>query len=128
MLKRLAALLFIFVMAGQVSAGVCGCLGGENRAQHSCCKRKKMSRDAISAKSCCETDCLVRHSEKLVQDRTQAGPKIKFQAAASPVKPGLALLLPTTTRIAVVVSPYSDHRLKYARPPELYVRHRALLI
>jgi hypothetical protein len=128
MLKRFAAILFIFVMVGQVSAGVCGCLGGPRADQHSCCKREKVSGDSVRTKGCCDGDCIGRQSEELAQDRTQPATKIKFQSGGKRINLGQTLFSPIAARMPVVVSPYSDHRLKYARPPELYLRHHAILI
>ncbi|MBA3354150.1 MAG: hypothetical protein H0U23_17300 [Blastocatellia bacterium] len=130
MFKRLAAILFILVMVGHVSASVCGCFGGSREDTHSCCKRQKVSGDSIKTKGCCDTNCMVQQSEKLAQDRTQAATKIKlkFQPSVKSSAGGQTVFTPIATPMAVVVSAYSHHRLKYARPPELYLRHQALLI
>jgi hypothetical protein len=127
-MKRLVALLFIFAIAGQVSAGVCGCLGGETKSKHSCCIRKKTVRDTISAKGCCETNCLARQAENIVQDRTEPSAKIKFHVAVERVSMQYALFPPVSARAGVSIKPFAGDRLKYARPPDLYLRHHAFLI
>lgn len=128
MLKRLVALSFIFFIVGQVSAGVCGCLSRESRPQHSCCKRQKPTVDALRQKGCCDSDCAIQRSEKLTQDRTSTSVKITSKAMAEPA----AIKLENFTSIAAVaiapVVTVNDHRLKYSRPPELYLRHHAFLI
>ena len=128
MVKRFIALLFIFVIAGQVSAGVCGCLGAASKPKHSCCKRKKAAADVMSAKGCCGTNCMVRQSEKVVQDRTASVPEIKFQAETSATQVTASVFKPIVSRGPVVQAPFANHRLKYPRPPDLFLLHRAFLI
>jgi len=127
-MKRLAALLFIFAIVGQVSAGVCGCLGGETKPKHSCCVRKKAVRDVISAKGCCETNCLAGKAENVVRDRTEPAAKIKFHDAVERGPMQYALFPPVPARAGVSIKPFAGNRLKYARPPDLYLRHHAFLI
>jgi hypothetical protein len=128
MVKRLTAFLFILVIAGQVSAGVCGCIGGESKPQHSCCKRAKKAVDSISKKSCCDTDCAARQSDRPVQDRTASQAKLQSQTSDEP-REALPFTFERTAIIrAVPVTHFTNHRLKYARPPELYLRHHAFLI
>lgn len=128
MLKRLAAFLFIFAIAGQVYAGVCVCLGGDKEAAHSCCKREKEARDSISGKAGCETDCAASPAGKPVIDRIEPAAKIKFQAVQfSPAVPRISFEN-IRTGSSVPIRPFADHRLKYARPPDLYLRHHAFLI
>ena len=128
MLKRLAAIFFVFVIAGQVSAGVCGCVGGESESKHSCCKRDKLAGDSIRSKGCCDTDCMVRQSDRPIQDRTTHQANLEFQSADEPLK----VLKLTFERIqvprTVTVMHFFNHRLKFARPPALYLRHHAFLI
>ena len=128
MVKRLAAFLFIFVIAGQVSAGVCGCMGGESNSKHSCCKREKGGVDSIRAKGCCDTDCMARQSDRPVQDRRAPQPQLHFQTAVEPVEVLKFVFDRVAVRRTVSVNRFTNHRLKYARPPELYLRHHAFLI
>ena len=128
MLKRLAAIFFIFVIAGQVSAGVCGCLGDAGKPQHSCCKRQKANRDAIRQKGCCDEDCAMQPSERSPQDRTNVTAKISVKAVAEPPSVRLEKFHPLSEGNAVPLVKTSLHRLKYSRPPELYVRHHSFLI
>jgi hypothetical protein len=128
MLRRLAAILFVFVIAGQVSAGVCGCLGGANKPRHSCCEPKQTGPDAMRPPNCCDEDCMVRQAEKLPQDRTQPAAKIKFQVIAKEAPVLRSTLQRIEARTSLGDSPYSDQRLKYSRPPNLYLRHHAFLI
>lgn len=126
--RRIAALLFIIAIVGQFYAGVCGCVGGGAQPRHSCCKRQKTVGDVISRKNCCPSECLLQPSEKPLQDRVQATAKIKFET----VKAAVETPRSSFERIVVVdvvrLPPFSNHRLKYPRPPELYLRHRAFLI
>lgn len=128
MVKRLTAFLFILVIAGQVSAGVCGCIGGESKATHSCCKRAKKSADSIQKKSCCDADCAARQSDRPVQDRTASQARLQSQAADKPREVHQFTFERTAIIRAVPVTRFTNHRLKYARPPELFLRHHAFLI
>ena len=128
MLKRLAALLFIFAIAGQIYAGVCGCISGDNEPEHSCCKRDKADGDSLTGKTCCDADCVIGSADKLAQDRTKPAPQIQFQALK------ISALLPTFTfepavTLQLLSPPRSErHRLRYSRSPDLYLRHHAFLI
>ena len=128
MVKRLAAFLFILVIAGQVSAGVCGCVGGKGRSVHSCCKRGKVAGDTIRNKGCCEAECIGRQSDRPVQDRTAPQAKLQVETADTPLQVRKFTLERTVLHRTVSVNHFANHRLKYARPPELYLRHRAILI
>jgi hypothetical protein len=128
MMKRLATFLFILVIAGQVSAGVCGCVGGESKSKHSCCKRAKKAVDSIQKKSCCGSDCMARQSDRPVQDRRSPQARLQFQSVDEPLHVPKFTFERTTADRAVLVNDFTNHRLKYARPPELYLRHHAFLI
>jgi hypothetical protein len=128
MAKRLVALLFIFVIAGQVSAGVCGCIGSGNKPKHSCCKRKKATADAIGAKGCCGVNCMVPQSGKLVQDRTGSAPEIKFQTVRNSFQAVTVGFTRITPHATIALTPFANHRLKHPRPPDLFLLHRAFLI
>lgn len=128
MLKRFASLLFIFAIAGQVYAGVCGCLGGDDEATHSCCKSNKASGDAIKAKDCCAADCEVRQADRLTQDRSNPTPQINLQAARPTTSfPAISVEWAAIER-SVTIRQFARHRVKHPRPPELYLRHHAFLI
>ncbi|MEO6334858.1 MAG: hypothetical protein ABIO91_07720 [Pyrinomonadaceae bacterium] len=128
MLKRLVAVLFIFVIAGQVSAGVCGCIGDESKAQHSCCKRNNLGVDEMRAPGCCDTNCTASASERVVQDRSERAAKIQFKQAIAPAAIQRVAFQPLPAVRTVTVSAVSDHRLTYSRPPNLFLLHRAFLI
>jgi hypothetical protein len=128
MLKRLAALLFVFVIAGQVSAGVCGCFSGETRARHSCCKSKKATGDAMRPTTCCDKDCIVRSTQTVTQDRTEPAAKIKFKGEAV-LDQFAAFYSPARVTTAAATTPsIRVHFVRYPRPPDLYLRHHAFLI
>ena len=128
MLKRLAAFLFIFAIVGQIYAGVCGCAGGHNQPRHSCCKRQKSVGDTISSKGCCDTDCMAQRSENVVQKRTEPASKIKFEAFKENAELPRMAFAPVTAADVARIPPFAEHRLKYPRAPELYVRNCAFLI
>jgi len=128
MLKRLTAIFFIFLIAGQVSAGVCGCLGDGDRPQHSCCKHERSASDALRRKGCCDNDCAMSQSERVPQDRTITAFKITSKAIPEPAIPKLENFVPVESPSFASSIAAVDHRLKYSRPPELYLRHHAFLI
>jgi len=128
MLKRLTAIFFVFLIAGQVSAGVCGCLCGESEPRHSCCLHQKSANDTVRQKGCCDNDCAMSQSERLPQDRTVTSFKLNSKAVAEPATPKLENFIRIVTQNAAVTIAAVDHRLKYSRPPELYLRHHAFLI
>ena len=128
MLKRIAAFLFIFAIAGQVYAGVCGCLNGESRKQHSCCKKQKFAGDSIKAKGCCDTECMVSQHEKLAADRTDPAAKIKFQALIAPPALTRIPIRQVTATASLPVQPLSELQRKYPHSPDLYLHHCAFLI
>jgi hypothetical protein len=128
MVKRLVALLFIFVIAGQVSAGVCGCMGLGNKPKHSCCKRSKDKANAFKAKGCCGANCMVGRTERPAQDRTASSPEIKFQEVRDFVPVIPIVLKPVTRHATHTPAPFANHRLKHPRPPDLFLLHHAFLI
>ena len=128
MLKRLAALLFVFVIAGQVLADVCACLGGDKMAQDSCCARTVLTANSIRAITCCDTDCMLQQSERLPQDRTQTIDKLQFQPAAEQALVEQRSFQPVAVPTAPTSLPQIDHRLKFARPPDLVVLNCDFLI
>ncbi|MBP9664784.1 MAG: hypothetical protein KBD94_09185 [Pyrinomonadaceae bacterium] len=128
MLKRLVSILFVFAIVGQIYAGVCGCLGGDDNATHSCCKRSKAAGDAIKAKDCCAADCEVQQADRLTQDRSNPTPQIKLQAdEPSTPLPAISVQWVAVTS-SITTRQLADHHLKHPRPPDLYLRHHAFLI
>lgn len=83
----------------------------------------------MQAKGCCDTGCVERQSGNLAQDRNKPLGYLQFKKVGGP--PGTHRILFLSTVIiarTVVAAPYSNHRLKYSRPPNLYLRHHAFLI
>jgi hypothetical protein len=71
---------------------------------------------------------MARQSDRPVQDRRAPQARLQFQTADEPIRvPGFKFER-TALRKTVLVNRFADHRLKYARPPELYLRHHAFLI
>jgi len=127
MLKRVATLIFVLAVTGQAFAGVCGCFAIEAK-MHSCCKPHNAKRDSLYPKGCCDDECLTRASERTSQGRAEVLTKITVAAKAGSAPAQAFSFLPIATRTEPTISPFSDHRLKYSRPPELYLRNHAFLI
>jgi hypothetical protein len=103
-------------------------MGANNRPRHSCCKREKGERNAVRTKGCCDTNCSTQQSDTVVQVRTEPTAKIKFEPiTVTAAIPRLAFE-PDIHFGFVPKPPFANHRLKYSRPPELYLRHHAFLI
>ena len=126
MLKRLAAIVFILAIAGNLSAAVCGCVGGD-KTVHSCCKKNSGDRASIRAKGCCGATCAMSHSQSSPQDRTETI-KVTFKTPIGAAPAPLVRAAVASVDNFALPAPFTNHRLKYSRPPELYLRHHAFLI
>src|SRR4029078_12542220 len=92
---------------------------------HSCCRHKKSATDSVRRKGCCDNDCAMSQSERLPQDRTITSFKITSKAVAEPLTPKVEKFTAVAVPNMAFAVTASDHRLKYSRPPELYLRHHA---
>ncbi|HQZ81830.1 MAG TPA: hypothetical protein PLR83_01300 [Pyrinomonadaceae bacterium] len=127
MLRRFAAVIFILALAGQIYAGVCGCIGGKSEAAHACCKPKTAIENSMQGTTCCETACAMSHSENIVPDRLETLAKITIQA----VEPSRAVAFTFGERSVLYKYNAPTRVIRGAasvRPPELYLRHRAFRI
>jgi len=71
---------------------------------------------------------MTRQSEKLAQDRTEPTAQLKFESVELPVSIPRIEFRPSRTRDVDPIQLFASHRLKYSRPPDLYLRHHAFLI
>jgi len=127
MLRRFAAIIFVLALAGQIYAGVCGCMGGESETAHACCKPKTAIENSMQGKACCETACTMSHSENTVPDRLETLANITFQAAEPSVVTSFTFEAPTI--VLKSIAPMRTVRgAASLRPPDLYLRHRAFRI
>ena len=127
MLKRFATLIFVLAVTGQAFAGVCGCFAIEAKMP-SCCKPHKAKHASLYPKGCCDDECLTRASERTAQMRAEVLTQITVAAEASQASVPVWSFAPIAVKTAPRISPFGDHRLKYSRPPELYLRNHAFLI
>ena len=127
MLKRFATLIFVLAVTGQAFAGVCGCYAIEAK-MHSCCKPHDASRDSLYPKGCCDTECMTRATERTAQGRAEVLAKITSVPVAEPAASFTWSFEPLTFERRPKISQIGNHRLKYSRPPELYLRNHAFLI
>ena len=131
-LKWLTSLVILLALTGSVWAGVCGCFS-EQQKSHSCCKKDKSGGDYVSAKSCCSADCetIISAATKTPQKQNSDNSHIKAPADAT--------VAPETfrpewlPRVFHIEAPRpgartSDNRLRFARGPDLYLRHNSFLI
>lgn len=126
MLRRFAALIFVIGIVGQAWAAACVC--DDNRPIHSCCKRKIEKNDYFVPKGCCDGEnCVSQRSTTAAASLTQPTTVSAETAVAAPDN-----TLFTTPRLFTnepVRETAAAGRYRYrARPPDLYVRHRAFLI
>lgn len=128
MFRRAATILFLFAITSSVWAETCVCFPSF-KTEDNCCRRKTSERPALEGKGCCgENTCGVAN---------QADPASVSDSSASKgyssVQP-LPNHQPTPYRVEIralpifVRSAFVDHRLRYARPPNLYVRYSSFLI
>jgi hypothetical protein len=115
-------------MAGHAAAGVCRCLSGESQPSHSCCKRQKSGGESIKGASCCETDCSVSGSESFPQTRADAAIKLTLKAVPPRTRQRSWFARPFVMARPSLISSKSSHRLKFARPPDLFLNSHAFLI
>lgn len=139
MLKRLAALLFIFVLAAQVLAGVCVCLDGDagggkddSHAKMSCCKRQKSVRASVSPTACCDAPCGAPAGNGNNLPRSQSESSVKIPAPVLAAVEKLIISLnfrPTRGNAQPLISKRAGETpLKSAHPPNLYLQNHAFLI
>lgn len=126
MWKRLTALLFIIFLAGQVWAGVCGCMQSGMKGM-ACCKHKKAKGDSMRRTDCCDGPCGMRTSDR--QPRVfgdvsvHVQPKASLPQAEIDFRPRAAapygfVFIAGPLRVPAQLS----------RPPNLYLQYRSLLI
>jgi hypothetical protein len=131
MLKRIAALLFIIVLAGQVLAGVCVCLDekGSGHSKMSCCKRKKIVVPSMSKKPCCDSPCGQPMSETLPRSLSDSSIKIPLAERTAVEKLLISLNRRTTQAMLPPVHKRSkEASLRKSNPPNLYLYNHAFLI
>jgi hypothetical protein len=131
MLKHIAALLFILVLAGQVLAGVCVCLDGKGsgHASMTCCKRKKAVTPSMKKKSCCGSLCSQPVNDNLPRSLSESSIKIPIAVRTAVEK----LIISLNPRSIQAMHPPVPKRAREAlllksNPPELYLYNHAFLI
>lgn len=130
MFKYFTALFMILAISGQILAGVCACIESEGTPKHKCCKRAPGIDTSMTAKGCCDED-LCNSNVDRVPRRSSENAIYSFAGSieepnsvqAFPLRPLKKLLIPTWAAL-----PIDGHRLKFARPPTLYLRHNSFLI
>jgi hypothetical protein len=137
MLKRLAALLFIFVLAGQVLSGVCVCLEGigdesDPHAKMACCKREKSVGTSVSAVACCDAPCGSEGSDRSKFPGSQSESNVKIPAPVlAAVEKFINLLSglpPNYASPPAIPKRAGKPPLRLSHPPNLYLQNHAFLI
>ena len=131
-LKWLTSLVILLALTGSVWAGVCGCLN-EQQKSHSCCKKDTGGGDYVSARSCCSADCetVTSAATKTPQKQNSDNSHLKAPADATG---SLETFRPEwLSRVLRAETPRpkartGDNRLRFARGPDLYLRHNSFLI
>lgn len=127
MFRRMAALIFVIAIAGQAWAGICTC-DPASQDVHSCCKRKSGAVNYLSGKGCCESSKCISTSESPSFTSGVTVPTItSVEVSPSFVIPYVKTVDPDIHR-TVVTKSYDGYHHRYARPPDLYVRHNSFLI
>lgn len=127
MLKRISASLFIVLLAGQVWAGVCGCVS-DAKSGMNCCKRSR-SETKMRGRSCCGDSCGMK-----AQSNPPRSQSAQDSFAADTDTPALApFTVPNNGRrhsVGLDLSKAScgtAHAL-FARPPNLVIAHHSFRI
>ena len=131
-LKWLTSLVILLALTGSVWAGVCGCFAEQEKG-HSCCKKDTSGGDYMAAKSCCSADCetVITATGKTPQKNNSDNSHLKAPAKAAEAPERFAMeWLP---RFFQAERPHpaprtGDNRLRFARGPDLYLRHNSFLI
>ncbi len=127
MWKRLGALLFIFILGGQVWAGVCGCFdNGAPRMK--CCQKKNAAKgDAMSRTTCCDAVCGLPVGER--PNRIQNDASFKMPAMTEAIAHRFEFLPRIVRRGVAHRSPAAlEFPSLYSRPPNLYLFNHSFLI
>ena len=131
-LKWLTSLVILLALTGSVWAGVCGCFS-EQQKSHSCCKKDTSGGDYISAKSCCSADCETVISTAVKTPQKQNSDSSHLKAPAEAVEVPDSFRVEWLSHVLRAESPRprqrtGDNRLRFARGPDLYLRHNSFLI
>lgn len=129
MLKRFTALLFVLTVAGNVWAGLCGCMDGSDHPRSSCCDRPSAERDSVAAKPCCDEDC--GETTLSITHRVQADGSLKLPLpkyfGETAVWASFSIL-EFQTKIAAFDKKLHIWHAEIPRPPNLYIHHSSFLI
>jgi hypothetical protein len=132
MLKRLFALVFIFVLGGQVWAGVCLCWQGSEEGGHakmSCCKKEKVQAPSISAKTSCDSPCGTPTNDRLPRSQSDASIKVPLPVLSAVEKFVNALPVRANFEAPPLISKRSgDLPLQLSHSPDLYLQNHSFLI
>jgi hypothetical protein len=128
MQKRLAVLVFLLAIVGNVWAGVCHCLTDDDHGRASCCKREKVEEPSFSAQPCCGDECGPPLSTGI--RAVQADQLTKISFTLQPVEDFYFQPKVESTGISAYVPGdlAAPGRLYLPRPPELYLVHQSFLI
>ena len=131
-LKWLTSLVILLTLTGSVWAGVCGCFSDQHKT-HSCCKKDTSGGDYMSAKSCCSADCetVISAASKTPQKQNSDNSHLKGPAETTEALG--TFKIEWLARVFHAGTPRSqartgDNRLRFARGPDLYLRHNSFLI
>src|SRR5690606_6635861 len=128
MQRRLAVIVFLLAIAGNVWAGVCHCLDDGDHSSASCCKRKFDAEPSFSAKPCCGDECGQSNTSVVRAVQTDQLTKVSFTLQPidsfdfrPEIDPGGANAYVSGCTAAAL-------RVPLPRPPDLYLIHRSILI
>lgn len=127
MFKRTLSLLFVFLLAGQVWAGVCGCLGGTG-SEMKCCKRST-EQAKIGAKRCCGDICAEKSHTQAPRSQSenhQTSVGVVQSASTTFSLPDFVLAKDGSRRNDLKSTERAPALL--ARPPDLFLKHHSFRI
>src|SRR5690606_9889529 len=128
MLRRLTALVFVLFLAGNVWAGLCGCIDGGDHSASACCKRERSEHTSISPKPCCGSECGQPAMSNVHRTKSESGVKVfGSHIPAEPVRSFVPMPLIGLEREPLFVIQYPQDPL-FPRPPDLFIKHSSFLI
>jgi hypothetical protein len=128
MLKRIASLFFVLSLAFSVWAGICDCLDGSDHSSSNCCKRDRSDVPSLAKKPCCGSDCGQKAFSDTSRGATDPSSKISLPSGMEPSSIVLTIDLPLQPFGFAAYTVTGFYRPDLPRPPNLYIRHRSLLI
>lgn len=125
MVRKLAVLIFILAITGQVAAAVCDCI--QNPDGHVCCEKQTRGPTSLSSRRCCAQNCLTLANDTLLQNRIENTIGIFATVGPSPVHTERRFG-PSPPFSADISTPHSSSQIEPGALKKLYLHNHTLRI